>query len=262
MRNLAYILILFLPTPALATISLASGSNFSSSTSNSSISDTVVTVWGGVSGDNIHTATTVQDSCTLNGTTHGDCNKRQVGPNVRVQLVFTSDAGINGTAFIEATDDTRLDSETYSSGQTVTLDFPWSAMCAEMNGNRTECDTTGTAEFTFGVESSDGSESDTITLRAYLIATTVHQNCDNMGPTGAINAGIGDYSAFPGDEKIYFPGPNDSQARPEISFCDLADRTESLPEGGDINRVVAFFSTTSMAAVSYTHLTLPTTPYV
>lgn len=254
MKYLAYLLIFILSTPALAVIDVTN-SNFSTSTSNSSVTDTQVTIWGGVSGTSTNDGTAVTDSCTIPSGSLDDCNPRQVGDDVLVRVTFTSNSEIaNGTAFIRKSDQTtNLGFATYTKGQTVTVQVSWSQLCENMSGKDSTCATTASGDFLIGVQdSADAATTDTIPLKAYLIATKVHSpTCSSSGTDGEINVGIIDYSAYMGDEKVYFPGPdNPAQANPPIEFCTESNGSVNTPDGGDIVKVVAFYSLDNLADIN------------
>ncbi len=245
MKNLAYILILLFSTQALAVIDLKSN-NFSTSTSNSSVVNGTVTIWGGTAGGTSNGGATIANSCLA--ANFDDCNRRQVGENVEISLTFSSDQDISGTAFIKNSEGTVIKSESYTSGQTVTLEFEWGDLCASMSKLDAQCDPetpssdlSDTADFTFGVE--DGSETtDSLALKAYLINTQVNPNSDNSN-TDFLNAGIVDFTAFMGDKKVYFPSVN--VPVPLELFPE-----DRLPSGGSIVGIVAFYNQTSIETVN------------
>jgi|GEM_PF-6892848 len=254
MKYLAYLLVFILSTPALAVIDV-SNSNFSTSVSSSSVTDTQVTIWGGVSGTTTNDGTAVRSSCAVGGGSLEDCNKRQVGDGVLIRVTFTSDSEINnGTAFIRKSDETtNLGFATYTKGQTVTVQVAWSQLCENMSGTDSTCATTASGDFLIGVQdSTDTAVTDTIPMKAYLIATKVHSpTCSSAGTDGEINVGIIDYSAYMGDEKVYFPGDDSPlQAQPPIEFCAENDGSVATPIGGEIVKVVAFYSLDNLADIS------------
>jgi len=252
MRYLIYIIVFLFASTSFAVIDLTNN-NFGSSTSNSSLSTTQIIIWGGTAGDN-NLEANVRNSCALNNNTFDDCNFRQVGPNVRISFTFSSDADFGGTAFLRTSDGEQVgQTETYNQGQTVTISVNWSDLCARMDNLNSDCtpqspstNLSGSETFVLGVENSaDTNTTDTINVTAYLINTTVNSESDSSDPD-KLNAGITDYSAFMGDEKVYFPStaqigvPAPIQLFPE----------SRLVTGGDITALVAFFNQTSLASVN------------
>ena len=248
MRFLALIFIL-LPFNAQAVITIQNN-NFGATTSNSSITENILTIWGGGSGQNPCAASTTCNSCTLNSDAYADCNTRQVGTNVRIRIEFTSDVEYSGTTFIKDSGQDPLPgtTNTYTQGQTAFVEVNWGDLCDAINDGDSACTETGSGDFTFGVtNSSDTTQTDTFQFKVNIINTKVANNCDNNTQNdGILDVGILDYSAFMGDEKVFFPSASDNKVDVPIQLCDFKDENgnvvEAPPIGGNITNLIAFHS--------------------
>ncbi len=260
-----FTLLLYALFPALSFSLTITSSDLSVKASNNAVTDGVLEVWGSTTGACTHDSTsngTVDtcNSCTGNADKEEPCNLRKISPASNITISFTYDSNLSNTLpFLKQgeTDITPESGSTASNG-TATIVISWADLCDAMPNDDNTCASIDTADFTFGVaDSSDSSQTDSITMKVYTITvlpTDVSPDCSNgTAGTAPYNVGIKDFSAFPGDEKVFFPGQGDADRvapNSALEFCEATGvNSGNSPTGGEITSLVAFYNTTALADV-------------
>ncbi len=223
-------------------------SSLEQNTSNYTLNGTTLVIYGGTAGgdtggDCPSTSGTC-NSCIDGG--RGDCNFKRISPGQVLNLQFTSSENISGQGFIKNADGVVASVTTtiFSAGSTVTINsVTWGDLCSKIiSGNsNTDCSGSGTGTFSIGIQSSvDTNTTDQVDFTVHIVpAATASAGCSPN------DLGLAQFTAFPGDEKVYFPQSTNPGVTEPLEFCSTGPTTT----GQAYDALVAFYSEESLADV-------------
>lgn len=155
------------------------------------------------------TNTETCNSCQLD--TLAVCNTARVYPSLQLRIEFVDSETAGKTLVIETTQNEKMDlvdsvsteNQTLSAGSTHVAVLDWSTLCSKFStGADSTCSTSFSRTLRIGVsENGTDFKGTTLDVALKLINPTVAS--DTLGPCESVSRGICQFTAYPGDKKIY-----------------------------------------------------------